>query len=96
MLCCSMSWQAGDVERSMAKKAKPTIVLSDQRSPGKPCLLYTYRGMIERGARYEWRQGYSRTINGCIAYPWMTKRECQHDAKLQGHRAVFQLPNDKE
>jgi hypothetical protein len=54
-------------------------------------IVYTYRGGIERGARYEWRNGYSATTeDGHILYPWMTKRECQRDAKLNGKRATFQ------
>lgn len=53
-------------------------------------IVYTYRGQIERGARYDWKPGYSATTgaNG-ILYPWMTKRECQPDAKRFETTAVF-------
>jgi hypothetical protein len=57
----------------------------------KETIVYTYRGPIERGARYEWRDGYSATgAGGGILYPWMTKRECQANARSQGKRAVFE------
>jgi hypothetical protein len=56
-------------------------------------ITYTYRGLVERGTRYDWREGYSETSpDGGIYYPWMTKRECQQDAMKQGSRAVFIRP----
>lgn len=59
-------------------------------------IVYTYRGGIERGigGTYKWFDGYSATsADGGIFYPWMTKRECQHDAKTQGKKAVFEHSN---
>lgn len=56
-------------------------------------IIYTYRGIIERGigGSYEWKDGYSPTTDdGGVLYPWMTRKECIHDAKAQGKRAVFQ------
>jgi hypothetical protein len=51
---------------------------------------YDYRGLIERGARYQWREGYSETTEtGGITYPWNTRRECQREAKAEGRIAVF-------
>lgn len=68
-------------------------------SPSEPhtitAIEYVYRGQIERGrgsGRYGWHDGYSQTVNGCISYPWMTRRECQRDAKLRGARAIFVRP----
>jgi len=56
----------------------------------KRTITYYYRGMIERGANYDWKEGYSaQSENDRPLYPWSTKRECQHEAKLQGARAVF-------
>jgi hypothetical protein len=55
-------------------------------------IVYTYRGGIERGigGSYVWKDGYSATSpDGGAYYPWMTKRECQTDAKKQGGKAVF-------
>jgi hypothetical protein len=55
-------------------------------------IIYHYRGGIERGAggRYVWRDGYSETTpDGGILYPWMTRKECRHDAVVQGGKAVF-------
>lgn len=55
-----------------------------------PEIPYYYRGQIERGPRYEWRDGYSsNSPEGFVRYPWMTKRECQRDAKARGGKAVF-------
>lgn len=55
---------------------------------------YIYRGKVERWAPYKrsyvWHHGYSQNgENGGALYPWMTKRECEIDAKKQGGRAVF-------
>lgn len=34
-------------------------------------------------------EGYSATMSdGGVLYPWMTRRECQHDAKAIGKRAA--------
>ncbi len=52
-------------------------------------IIYTFRGQIERGADYHWVDGYSETIEGRVVYPWMTKGECQSEAKQQGKRAIF-------
>jgi hypothetical protein len=57
----------------------------------KPKIIYKYRGPIERGPRYTWRDGYSADseLTGNVLYPWMTKRECQSEAKLMGKQAFF-------
>ena len=62
------------------------------KQDSKGHIVYTYRGDIERGigGSYVWRSGYSATTtDGGILYPWMTKRECQRDARLQGSKAAF-------
>lgn len=56
---------------------------------------YVYRGLIERGAHYEWREGYSESVDGKVLYPWNTKRECQQEAKARGARASFVTPCPK-
>ena len=57
----------------------------------KKIIVYKYRGPIERGPRYEWRDGYSAdSENGGVLYPWNTKRECQSQARKLGCKAVFQ------
>jgi hypothetical protein len=61
-------------------------------------VIYSYRGRVERGigGRYVWRKGYSATTqDGGVLYPWMTKRECQRQAKAEGHKAVFQEELEK-
>jgi len=56
----------------------------------KPELIFHYRGGIERGARYEWRDGYSEgDSDRNIHYPWNTRGECRTDAKARGFKAVF-------
>jgi len=55
----------------------------------KPVIQYHYRGGIERGPNYDWRDGYSQGDTATIYYPWMTKRECQKDAARQECEAVF-------
>lgn len=50
---------------------------------------YFRAGNVERGARYEWREGYARVTDSGIEYPWLTKREAQASAKRGGARAVF-------
>lgn len=53
-------------------------------------VIYTYRGRVERGSRYDWQDGYSATtLDGSVLYPWMTRRECQRDARQQRKRARF-------
>lgn len=60
----------------------------------KVTITYKYRGMIERGSlnsRYRWIEGYSADgPEGGILYSWMSYRECQRDAKMQGCKAVFE------
>jgi hypothetical protein len=52
--------------------------------------VYVYRGLIERGPRYQWRPGYSETTTkGHVTYPWLTKTECRAEAKRDGLKAVF-------
>ncbi len=61
----------------------------------KPIIEYHYRGQVERGtgAGYEWVNGYSsfadQEAKRGILYPWMTRRECQREAKNRGAVAVF-------
>jgi hypothetical protein len=53
-------------------------------------ITYIYRGQIERGADYHWCNGFSPdSEDGLPTYPWMTKRECQTDAKANGAKAAF-------
>ena len=53
-------------------------------------IVYHYRGGIERGQRYHWRDGYSEsTPEGAVHYPWMTRLECKQDAIRKGGKAVF-------
>lgn len=52
-------------------------------------IKYHYRGGVERGARYTWKDGYSRGEDSIVNYPWLTKWECQHEAKQLGGKAVF-------
>lgn len=65
--------------------------------PKRPEVAYYYRGMVERGPRYAWREGYSsQDENGAVLYPWMTRRECQQDAKRRGEKAVFYRDGRRE
>ena len=58
-------------------------------SKRKP-LIYHYRGPIERGSNYAWRDGYSsKGKGGGVIYPWSTRRECKSEAKAMGMKAVF-------
>jgi hypothetical protein len=50
---------------------------------------YFRAGLVERGPKYQWRDGYSRIHDGAETLPWVTKREAQRDAKAHGGRAVF-------
>jgi len=53
-------------------------------------VIYHYRGLVERGPRYDWREGYSESsAEGNPFYPWMTRKECRHEAKTRGMKAVF-------
>lgn len=63
----------------------------------RPERVYHYRGGVERGARYEWRDGYSETtVDGDVQYPWMTRKECREEAARDGMRAVFYCDGRKE
>jgi hypothetical protein len=56
----------------------------------RPERIYHFRGGIERGAKYTWRDGYSaEAIGGGEYYPWMTRRECKSEALRDGYKAVF-------
>lgn len=59
----------------------------------KLTITYHYRGMIERGngkPGYTWHEGWSENSeSGHPLYGWMTKRECQKEARDQGAKAVF-------
>lgn len=57
----------------------------------KPEIQYHYRGIDERrlGKRCRWVETYSEQGEHGPVYPWMTRRECQADAKRRGARAVF-------
>jgi hypothetical protein len=62
----------------------------------KKTITYYYRGLIERGANYDWREGFSAdSAEGRTLYPWNTKRECQAEAKQQGARAIFSRDEKK-
>ena len=53
-------------------------------------VIYHYRGQVERGPWYDWRDGYSANHpKGGVVYPWLTKNECRDDAGRWGARAVF-------
>jgi hypothetical protein len=61
-------------------------------------VTYTYRGGVERGTgkSYAWREGFSETAtDGGVYYPWMTRKECQADARAQGAIARFEHPRAK-
>jgi len=59
--------------------------------------IYHYRGGVERGPRYDWRDGYSETTEtGGIVYPWSTRAECGREAKADGVRAVFMRDGKRE
>jgi hypothetical protein len=76
-----------DVGGIMSEKQRDFFSKLEKNSEGR--IVYTYRGGVERGPRYEWRDGYSATHDGHVIYPWMTKRECQQEAKAHGQRAAF-------
>ena len=53
-------------------------------------IVYHYRGGVERGANYHWRDGYSENSeNGFPLYPWKTRPECRRDARKRGGIAIF-------
>ncbi len=54
----------------------------------KPELVFVKAGLIERGPKYRWCQGYS--LNG-NSQPWITRREAQQLAKSQGMKAIFKV-----
>lgn len=55
-----------------------------------PIRYYYFRGLIECGKHFNWTNGYSAdSENGNVLYPWMTKRQCQREAKSLGLKAVF-------
>lgn len=60
---------------------------------GSPIITFYYRGMIERGngkPGYDWHEGWSENSeSGQILFGWMTKRECQKEARDRGAKAVF-------
>lgn len=55
---------------------------------------YYLAGQVERGASYEWRDGYSRVVEGGTLYPWLTYREAQRQASSEGARAVFHFTRE--
>lgn len=62
-------------------------------------ITYIYRGGMEVGTGepgYRWTDGYSpNSAEGHMTAPWMTKRECQADAKAKGAKAVFEIPSGR-
>ena len=57
---------------------------------GRPIILYTYRGYVERGKRLRRTRSYSATTaEGRVLYPWITRRECQDQARSWGGIARF-------
>jgi len=54
----------------------------------KEVLVFYGVGLVERGARYEWKTGYSRRQDG-REQPWKTRRECQAEARQEGKVAHF-------
>ena len=56
--------------------------------------IYVRRGLIERGngkPGYDWHEGYSeKDDSGAVVFPWLTRRECQQEARANGLRAVFE------
>jgi hypothetical protein len=58
---------------------------------------YDYRGQIERGADYQWTEGYSETTEtGGVIYPWGTRAECKAAAKREGSKAEFFRNGERE
>lgn len=58
-------------------------------------VTYVFRGLVERGTgrrrAYVWKNGYSETSpSGGVSFPWMTRRECQLDARSRDLVARFQ------
>lgn len=63
----------------------------------RPQRIYHFRGGVEKGADYKWREGYSETwADGGIVYPWMTRAECRAHAKRSGYQAVFMRDGRRE
>ena len=62
-------------------------------------ITYVYRGQVERASTshgkpsYAWHDGYSQdSAEGFVTYPWMTRRECQADARSHCAVAQFYTP----
>ena len=63
----------------------------------RPERAYHYRGPIERGPNYAWREGYSaESESGGLLYPWNTRLECRQEAKAEGFKAVFYRDGKRE
>jgi hypothetical protein len=60
--------------------------VSGTRRAGAETITFVRVGSVERGPKYEWRDGYSENGN---TYPWLTMREAQADAKARGCKATF-------
>lgn len=60
-------------------------------------ITYHYRGSIERGKNYNWKDGYSQNSpEGLVYYPWNTRAECRREAKNLGGKAVFYRDGKRE
>lgn len=61
-------------------------------------IVYHYRGTVERGngkPGYDQHAGYSENAaDGSATFPWMTRRECQADARARGAVADFANPEN--
>lgn len=58
----------------------------------RPSITYVYRGEIERGTGqpgYAWHPGYSEEVTGGALFPWLTRAECQREARARGAIARF-------
>lgn len=51
--------------------------------------IYVFVGLIERGPRYQWKNGYARVVNGATEQPWMTRAEARADASANRAKAIF-------
>lgn len=60
-----------------------------------PTIRYHYRGLV-RGTRSGWIEGFSEGERATICYPWMTRRQCQADAKARGGQAAFYRDGRRE
>ena len=65
-------------------------------SEKRTVLVFVLRGMIEVGCPrrgkpfYRWAEGYSEKAEGAVIFPWMTYRQCQSQARVQGCVAKFE------